>query len=102
MGKRVILVADGPGLLVNRCGRPYGAEALPPLQEGVAGHPKACASGAGAAGYELREGSPAELVVHAGLEPGAHPAGRSAGAGAVRAKQPSAKAWATRRTSTPG
>ena len=46
MGKRVILVADGPGLLVNRCGRPYGAEALRLLQEGVAGHPKACASGA--------------------------------------------------------
>jgi 3-hydroxybutyryl-CoA dehydrogenase len=38
MGKRVILAADGPGFLVNRCGRPYGAEALRLLQEGVAGH----------------------------------------------------------------
>ena len=28
MGKRVIVAADGPGFLVNRCGRPFGAEAL--------------------------------------------------------------------------
>ena len=28
MGKRVILAADGPGFLVNRCGRPFGLEAL--------------------------------------------------------------------------
>ena len=28
MGKRVIEAADGPGFLVNRCGRPFGAEAL--------------------------------------------------------------------------
>jgi 3-hydroxybutyryl-CoA dehydrogenase len=28
MGKRVILAADGPGFLVNRCGRPFGMEAL--------------------------------------------------------------------------
>jgi 3-hydroxybutyryl-CoA dehydrogenase len=38
MGKRVILAADGPGFLVNRCGRPYGAEALGILQEGIARH----------------------------------------------------------------
>jgi 3-hydroxybutyryl-CoA dehydrogenase len=36
MGKRVILAADGPGFLVNRCGRPFGAEALRLLQERVA------------------------------------------------------------------
>jgi 3-hydroxybutyryl-CoA dehydrogenase len=38
MGKQVILAADGPGFLVNRCGRPFFAEALRLLQEGVAGH----------------------------------------------------------------
>ncbi len=38
MGKRVILARDGPGFLVNRCGRPFGAEALRLLQEGVATH----------------------------------------------------------------
>ena len=27
MGKRVIVAADGPGFLVNRCGRPFGLEA---------------------------------------------------------------------------
>jgi len=36
MGKRVIIAADGPGFLVNRCGRPFGAEALRLLQERVA------------------------------------------------------------------
>ncbi|HWH44835.1 MAG TPA: 3-hydroxyacyl-CoA dehydrogenase family protein, partial [Thermoleophilaceae bacterium] len=36
MGKRVIMAADGPGFLVNRCGRPFGAEALRCLQERLA------------------------------------------------------------------
>jgi 3-hydroxybutyryl-CoA dehydrogenase len=36
MGKRVIVAADGPGFLVNRCGRPYGLEALRLLAERVA------------------------------------------------------------------
>jgi 3-hydroxybutyryl-CoA dehydrogenase len=36
MGKDVILAADGPGFLVNRCNRPFGLEALKLLQEGVA------------------------------------------------------------------
>src|SRR4029453_17499730 len=28
--------SDGPGFLVNRCGRPFGGEALRLLQEGIA------------------------------------------------------------------
>src|SRR5690242_6549084 len=38
MGKRVVVAFDGPGFLVNRCGRPFGAEALRLLQERVATH----------------------------------------------------------------
>ena len=38
MGKRVIVAADGPGFLVNRCGRPFYTEALRVLQERVASH----------------------------------------------------------------
>ncbi len=36
MGKHVIVASDGPGFLVNRCGRPFGAEALRLLTERVA------------------------------------------------------------------
>ncbi len=36
MGKHVIVAADGPGFLVNRCNRPFGLEALKLLQERVA------------------------------------------------------------------
>src|SRR5436190_21184401 len=36
MGKRVIRANDGPGFLVNRCGRPFGSEALRILQERLA------------------------------------------------------------------
>ncbi|MFL5838969.1 MAG: 3-hydroxyacyl-CoA dehydrogenase NAD-binding domain-containing protein [Thermoleophilaceae bacterium] len=38
MGKRVIDAGDGPGFLVNRCGRPFSSEALRLLQEGLATH----------------------------------------------------------------
>jgi 3-hydroxybutyryl-CoA dehydrogenase len=38
MGKQVIVAADGPGFLVNRCGRPFNGEGLRLLQERVAGH----------------------------------------------------------------
>jgi len=36
MGKHVIVAADGPGFLVNRCARPFGLEATRLLQEGMA------------------------------------------------------------------
>jgi 3-hydroxybutyryl-CoA dehydrogenase len=36
MGKRVIVANDGPGFIVNRCGRPFYTEALRLLQERVA------------------------------------------------------------------
>jgi 3-hydroxybutyryl-CoA dehydrogenase len=36
MGKHVIDAADGPGFLVNRCGRPFGSEGLRLLQERLA------------------------------------------------------------------
>ena len=38
MGKHVIVAADGPGFLVNRCGRPFSGEGLRLLQERVATH----------------------------------------------------------------
>ena len=36
MGKQAIDVADGPGVLVNRCNRPFGLEALRIVAEGLA------------------------------------------------------------------
>ncbi len=36
MGKTVIVASDGPGFLVNRCGRPVNGESLRVLQERVA------------------------------------------------------------------
>jgi 3-hydroxybutyryl-CoA dehydrogenase len=36
MGKRVIDASDGPGFLVNRCGRPFASEGLRLLQERLA------------------------------------------------------------------
>jgi 3-hydroxybutyryl-CoA dehydrogenase len=50
MGKQVVLAADGPGFLVNRCGRPFGAEGLRLLQERIASHEeidRVCRMGAG-------------------------------------------------------
>ena len=38
MGKRVIDATDGPGFLVNRCGRPFAGEGLRLLQERLATH----------------------------------------------------------------
>src|SRR4051812_39158126 len=36
MGKQVIVATDGPGFLVNRCGRPFNGEGLRLLQERIA------------------------------------------------------------------
>ncbi len=38
MGKEVIVAADGPGFLVNRCGRPFSGEGLRLLAERIATH----------------------------------------------------------------
>ena len=38
MGKEVIVAADGPGFLVNRCGRPFSGEGLRLLAERVGTH----------------------------------------------------------------
>ncbi|MDQ6834911.1 MAG: 3-hydroxyacyl-CoA dehydrogenase NAD-binding domain-containing protein [Actinomycetota bacterium] len=50
MGKHVIVAADGPGFIVNRCNRPFGLEALKLLQEGIASVAeidRACRQGGG-------------------------------------------------------
>ena len=49
MGKEVIVAADGPGFLVNRCGRPFNGEGLRLLQERVATHEQSTASAVSAA-----------------------------------------------------
>jgi 3-hydroxybutyryl-CoA dehydrogenase len=67
MGKRVILAADGPGFLVNRCGRPFSLEALRLLQERIATVEqidRACRLGAG-----FRMG-PFELMDLVGVDTG--------------------------------
>ena len=50
MGKHVIVAADGPGFIVNRCNRPFGLEALRLLTEQLATIPeidRACRQGGG-------------------------------------------------------
>ena len=67
MGKHVILAADGPGFLVNRCGRPFGMEALRLVQERIAGFEqidRICRLGAG-----FRMG-PFELMDLVGVDTG--------------------------------
>jgi 3-hydroxybutyryl-CoA dehydrogenase len=67
MGKRVILAADGPGFLVNRCGRPFGMEALRLVQDGIASAEQVdriCRMGAG-----FRMG-PFELMDLVGVDTG--------------------------------
>jgi len=67
MGKQVIVAADGPGFLVNRCGRPFSGEGLRLLQERVATHEqidRICRLGAG-----FRMG-PFELMDLVGIDVG--------------------------------
>jgi 3-hydroxybutyryl-CoA dehydrogenase len=67
MGKRVIVAADGPGFLVNRCNRPFGLEALKLLQERIAPLPeidRICRMGGG-----FRMG-PFELMDLVGVDTG--------------------------------
>ncbi|MGH2868341.1 MAG: 3-hydroxyacyl-CoA dehydrogenase NAD-binding domain-containing protein [Solirubrobacteraceae bacterium] len=50
MGKHVIVAADGPGFIVNRCNRPFGLEALGLLAEQAATIPeidRVCRQGGG-------------------------------------------------------
>ena len=67
MGKDVILAADGPGFLVNRCGRPFYTEALRCLQERIASHAaidRICRLGGG---YRM---GPFELMDLVGIDTG--------------------------------
>jgi 3-hydroxybutyryl-CoA dehydrogenase len=67
MGKDVIVASDGPGFLVNRCGRPFYTEALRSLQERLATHEqvdKVCRLGGG-----FRMG-PFELMDLVGIDVG--------------------------------
>jgi 3-hydroxybutyryl-CoA dehydrogenase len=67
MGKDTILAADGPGFLVNRCGRPFYTEALRCLQERTASHEaidRICRLGGG---YRM---GPFELMDLVGIDTG--------------------------------
>jgi 3-hydroxybutyryl-CoA dehydrogenase len=67
MGKEVIVATDGPGFLVNRCGRPFSGEALRLLQERVATHEqidRICRLGGG---FQM---GPFELMDLVGLDVG--------------------------------
>jgi 3-hydroxybutyryl-CoA dehydrogenase len=67
MGKEVIVAADGPGFLVNRCARPFNAEGLRLLQERVASHEqidRICRLGGG---YRM---GPFELMDLVGIDVG--------------------------------
>src|SRR2546421_10676288 len=62
MGRRVILAADGPGFLVNRCGRPFGMEALRLAQERIAGFEQIDRSCRLGAGFRMGPGERTDLV----------------------------------------
>ena len=67
MGKQVIVAADGPGFLVNRCGRPFAGEALRLLQEGVATHEQIDRIARMAGGFRM---GPFELMDLVGIDVG--------------------------------
>jgi 3-hydroxybutyryl-CoA dehydrogenase len=67
MGKTVIVAADGPGFLVNRCGRPFYTEALRLLQERVAPHDQIDRICRTAGGFRM---GPFELMDMVGIDVG--------------------------------
>src|SRR3954451_18404205 len=67
MGKRVIAASDGPGFLVNRCGRPFGSEALRILQERLATHEQIDHIYRDGGGYRM---GPFELMDLVGIDVG--------------------------------
>src|SRR3954454_12302690 len=67
MGKRVIAASDGPGFLVNRCGRPFGSEALRILQEGLTTHGQIDRIYRDGGGYRM---GPFELMDLVGIDVG--------------------------------
>jgi 3-hydroxybutyryl-CoA dehydrogenase len=67
MGNQVIDAIDGPGFLVNRCGRPYYAEALRLLQERTADHEQIDRICRMAGGFRM---GPFELMDLVGIDTG--------------------------------
>ncbi|MBA2505080.1 MAG: 3-hydroxyacyl-CoA dehydrogenase [Thermoleophilaceae bacterium] len=67
MGKRTILAQDGPGFIVNRCGRPFYTEALRLLQERVATHEQIDRICRMAGGFRM---GPFELMDMVGIDVG--------------------------------
>jgi 3-hydroxybutyryl-CoA dehydrogenase len=67
MGKHVIIAADGPGFIVNRCNRPFGLEALKLLQERVADVPEIDRAVRQGAGFRM---GPFEVMDLVGVDVG--------------------------------
>jgi 3-hydroxybutyryl-CoA dehydrogenase len=67
LGREPIRAYDGPGFLVNRCNRPFGAESLKLLQEGVATHDQIDRIGRLAGGFRM---GPFELMDLVGIDVG--------------------------------
>jgi 3-hydroxybutyryl-CoA dehydrogenase len=67
MGKHVIDASDGPGFIVNRCGRPFASEGLRLLQEGTATHERIDRIYRVGGGYRM---GPFELMDLVGLDVG--------------------------------